>query len=496
METMNLLETEDLGINFGSLAAVQDVNFSIKRGELKSIIGPNGAGKTTFFNLLTGVHPPSKGRIRFKGEDISGLSSHQRARKGIGRSFQITAVFPQLTAYENVLIPAMHYHKGSKARDRAMEILEEVGLEDKTRVVAGNLSHGDQRHLDIAIALTCQAELLLLDEPTSGMPPEESMHTLELIRKLKNEKNYTIILIEHKMDIVLKVSDAITVLYFGRKLAEGTPTEIQQNEEVQKAYLGGMEKGFSLSQGKNKRSAPTGKAEILRLEKINTYYGESHILQDVSLVIKEGEIVSLLGRNGAGKTTTLRSILGLTPPRNGKITFKGEIINEKSPNKIVKSGLSLVPAERRIFQNLTVHENLELPFFLKGIPVLERRRQLDQAYEYFPELKDRVKHKGNRLSGGEQQMLAVARALMGKVNCMLLDEPSQGLAPLIVRHVAEIILEINKAGVTILLVEQNALMALALADRVYVIDQGQIVYEGTPEVLLANHELSQRLLGV
>ena len=492
---MNILETEELGISFGSLEALQDINFSIKPGELKSIIGPNGAGKTTFFNLLTGVHKPSRGRIRFKEEDISGLSPHQIARKGIGRSFQITAIFPELTVYENVLIPALHYCKGSMGRDRVMEILEEVGLEDKTREIAGNLSHGDQRHLDIAIALTCQAELLLLDEPTSGMPPEESLRTVELIRNLKSKKGYTIILIEHKMDIVLKVSDAITVLYFGKKLAEGTPEEIQQNEEVQKAYLGGMEKGFSLSQGKNKRSA-SEKAEILRLEKINTYYGESHILQDISLVVKKGEIVSLLGRNGAGKTTTLRSILGLTPPRSGKITFKGEIINEKSTNKIVKSGLSLVPAERRIFQNLTLHENLELPFFLKGIPGQEKRSQLDQAYEYFPALKERVNHKGNRLSGGEQQMLAVARALMGKVECMLLDEPSQGLAPLIVRHVAEIILEINKAGVTILLVEQNALMALALADRVYVIDQGQIVYDGTPEVLLADQEMSQRLLGV
>jgi ABC-type branched-subunit amino acid transport system ATPase component len=495
MEVMNLLETKELGINFGSLEAVQDVNFSIKPGELKSIIGPNGAGKTTFFNLLSGIHPPSRGRIRFKGEDITGLRPHQVARKGIGRSFQITAIFPELTVFENVHIPAMFYHKGPKARDRVMEILEDVGLADQAQVVAGNLSHGDQRHLDIAIALTCKAELLLLDEPTSGMPPEESLRTVDLINKLKNEKGYTIILIEHKMDVVLKVSDAITVLYFGRKLAEGTPEEIQQNEEVQKAYLGGMEKGFSLSQKRVSRDRKN-QDEILRLDKVNTYYGESHVLQDVSLVVHEGEIVSLLGRNGAGKTTTLRSILGLTPARNGTITFNGEKINEKSPNKIVKRGLSLVPAERRIFQNLTLHENLELPFFLKGLPAQEKREQLDQAYEYFPALKERSLHKGNRLSGGEQQMLAVARALMGKVNCMLLDEPSQGLAPLIVRQVAEIILEINKSGVTILLVEQNALMALALADRVYVIDQGQIVYEGTPQELLSNQELSQSLLGV
>ena len=492
---MKLLETTELGINFGSLEAVQDINFSINPGELRSIIGPNGAGKTTFFNLLTGVHPPSKGRIRFKGEDITGLRPHKIARKGIGRSFQITAIFPELTVFENVLIPAMYYHKGPKARARVMEILEDVGLADKTNEVAGNLSHGDQRHLDIAIALTCKAELLLLDEPTSGLPPEESLRTVELINKLKNEKGYTIILIEHKMDVVLKVSDAITVLYFGRKLAEGTPEEIQQNEEVQKAYLGGMEKGFSLSRKKAERAKST-KGEILRLEKVNTYYGESHVLQDISLMVRQGEIVSLLGRNGAGKTTTLRSILGLTPPRTGVITFNNETINGKPTNRIVKSGLSLVPAERRIFQNLTLHENLELPFFLKGIPAQEKREQLEQAYEYFPALKDRSHHKGNRLSGGEQQMLAVARALMGHVNCMLLDEPSQGLAPLIVRHVAEIILEINKAGVTILLVEQNALMALALADRVYVIDQGQIVYEGTPQELLSDQELSQRLLGV
>ena len=372
----------------------------------------------------------------------------------------------------------MHYCKGSLARDRVMEILEEVGLEDKTREVAGNLSHGDQRHLDIAIALTCQAELLLLDEPTSGMPPEESLRTVELIRNLKSKKGYSIILIEHKMDIVLQVSDAITVLYFGRKLAEGTPEEIQQNEEVQKAYLGGMEKGFSLSQEKTARSK---KKEILRLDKVNTYYGESHILQDVSWKVGRGNRFPVRPKRGRqDHHPTLH--LGLTPPRNGKITFKGEVINEKSTNKIVKSGLSLVPAERRIFQNLTLHENLELPFFLRGIPGPEKRSQLDRAYEYFPDLKNRSHHKGNRLSGGEQQMVAVARALMGKVDCMLLDEPSQGLAPLIVRNVAEIILEINKAGMTILLVEQNALMALALADRVYVIDQGQIVYEGTPEV--------------
>ena len=158
--------------------------------------------------------------------------------------------------------------------------------------------------------------------------------------------------------------------------------------------------------------------------------------------------------------------------------------------------MSLVPAERRIFANLTLHENLELPFFTKGIPASEKRDQIDRAYRWFPALERRRDNKGNKLSGGEQQMLAMARALMGQLRLMQLDEPSQGLAPIIVQNVAEIIREINKTGVTILLVEQNALLALELADRVYVIDKGQIEYEGDGHTLLTNKELSQQLLGV
>jgi branched-chain amino acid transport system ATP-binding protein len=492
---MNLLETKGLTKLFGSLQAVNGVDFSIRKGELKSIIGPNGAGKTTFFNLLTGVFPPTRGQIFYNGKDITGLMPEKVARKGIGRSFQITSIFPELSVFDNVYIPAMRYYTKKEARQRAMEILWEVDLDDQAESVAGNLSHGDKRHLDIAIALTCKAELLLLDEPTSGMPPEESARTAELIVKLKQEHGYTIILIEHKMDIVLAISDAITVLDFGLKLAEGTPEEIRENESVQKAYLGGMDAHLR-SEKAGRPAREINEKEILKVENVNTFYGESHVLHDVSLTVKNGEIVTLLGRNGAGKTTTLRSLLGLTPPSSGTITFNGDVISGLGPKAIVNLGVSLVPAERRIFTNLTLHENLELPFFMKGIPAPEKRKQVEQAYNYFPALKQRRHHKGNRLSGGEQQMLAVGRALMGRVRLMLLDEPSQGLAPMIVREVAEIIREINKRGVTILLVEQNALMALELADRVYVIDKGQIVYEGTAQSLLGNQALSQELLGV
>ena len=462
---------------------------------MRSIIGPNGAGKTTFFNVLTGMLAPSSGDILFKGESIAGLPPHQVAKKGIGRSFQITSIFPQLTVYENILIPSMLYYSKNEAINRTWDILEDVDLKDEAHLIAANLSHGDQRHLDIGIALTTKPELLLLDEPTSGMPPEESIRTVKLIQRLKSEKGYTIILIEHKMDIVLSVSDRITVLSLGEKIAEGTPSEIQASDEVQKAYLGGLDKEYKRVNNRQKKVAGN-EQEILKLEKVNSFYGESHVLRDVSMKVREGEIVALLGRNGAGKTTTLRTILGLTPARSGSIQFGKDRIEGLPPETVANKGISLVPAGRRIFANLNLMENLELPFFMKGINSKQKRNQIEQIFNYFPALVERKTHKGNRLSGGEQQMLAVGRALVGNIKFMMLDEPSQGLAPMIVKHLAEIVQEINKEGVTILLVEQNALMALELADRVYVMDKGEIVYEGRPEDLWADRKLSQALLGV
>ena len=492
---MNILETKELCKNFGSLEAVSRVDLNLEKGELRSIIGPNGAGKTTFFNVLTGMLAPSSGDILFKGESIAGLPPHQVAKKGIGRSFQITSIFPQLTVYENILIPSMLYYSKNEAINRTWEILEDVDLKDKANVIAANLSHGDQRHLDIGIALTTKPELLLLDEPTSGMPPEESIRTVKLIQRLKSERGYTIILIEHKMDIVLSVSDRITVLSLGEKIAEGTPSEIQASDEVQKAYLGGLDKEYKRVNNRQRKVAGNGQ-EILKLEKVNSFYGESHVLRDVSMKVIEGEIVALLGRNGAGKTTTLRTILGLTPARSGSIQFGKDRIEGLPPETVANKGISLVPAGRRIFANLNLMENLELPFFMKGINSKQKRSQIEQIFNYFPALVERKTHKGNRLSGGEQQMLAIGRALVGNVKFMMLDEPSQGLAPMIVKHLAEIVQEINKEGVTILLVEQNALMALELADRVYVMDKGEIVYEGRPEDLWADRKLSQALLGV
>jgi len=241
-----LLRTEALTRSFGSLIAVNRVDLSVQAGELRSIIGPNGAGKTTLFRLISGEMKPSAGRIWFKDQEITGTPQHTVVRLGIAKSYQITNIFPHLSALENVRVAVQgHAHAFNfwspaaglpGVRARAEDLLRAIGLADKAGVLAANLSHGEKRHLEIAIALASDPTLLLLDEPTAGMSPEETDETMVLIRELARER--TVVLVEHKMKLVMKISDRITVLHQGAFLAEGTPDEIRANPTVQQTYLG------------------------------------------------------------------------------------------------------------------------------------------------------------------------------------------------------------------------------------------------------------------
>ncbi len=229
---------------------------------------------------------------------------------------------------------------------------------------------------------------------------------------------------------------------------------------------------------------------MIELERINTFYGLGHILHDLSLRVGESEVVALLGRNGAGKTTTLRSITGLTPPRTGAIRYKGRDIAGLDAHHVSRLGIALVPETRDIFSYLSAKENLSIAARAGS------RWNMENVLERFPSLKTRLNNKGRELSGGEQQMLAIARALLTGPDLLLLDEPSQGLAPLVVNAVMSTIDELKKERVSMLLVEQNAEMALRLADRVYVIDHGTVVFEGTPAALRADAQVTRTYLGV
>jgi branched-chain amino acid transport system ATP-binding protein len=247
---MALLETHDLTKSFGALTAVNAVNLRVEAGTLHSIIGPNGAGKTTLFNLLTGTFAPSSGRVFFEQKDITGTPAHRIAHLGLARSFQRTNVFPAFSLLDNVWVAAFACSKSWRGllwrrTDRYADVMElcktalaDVGLLEKAQQPAREISHGEQRQLELAIALAAAPRVLLLDEPAAGLSPEETRRMVALVRSLKGR--YTIVLIEHKMDIIMNVSDRISVMHFGALIAEGTPEEIQRNAEVRRAYLGGV----------------------------------------------------------------------------------------------------------------------------------------------------------------------------------------------------------------------------------------------------------------
>jgi branched-chain amino acid transport system ATP-binding protein len=246
---MSVLEVRRIGKRFGSLAAVRDVSLSVRKGELRAVIGPNGAGKTTFFNLISGFFPPSTGTIVFDGLDITALPAYRRVAAGIARTFQITEIFPELTVYENVRIsaevtngfrlrPWISSSERAQVRGHVEETLALTGLAGKAHRLVGELPHGDQRVAEIAMALALRPRLLLLDEPTAGMGDQETREITQLVRRLHDDGNFTIVLIEHDMRVVFHLADRITVLDQGGLLAEGSPEEIASNEAVQAAYLG------------------------------------------------------------------------------------------------------------------------------------------------------------------------------------------------------------------------------------------------------------------
>ena len=495
-----ILRTEKLNLQFGGVHATKDVSIAIPRGQIRALIGPNGAGKSTLFNLLTGFLRPHSGKIYFKGQDVSSLAPHQLCRLGFARTFQIPNVSSHATVLENVQLARVSLHGGlwklfepfqRMHVEEAWDVLTLVGLADQAGVEARNLPFGDQKKLELAIALACDPEILLLDEPTAGMPLHERPALIGLVQAIVRAKHLTTILIEHDMDLVFSIADWITVLHRGAVVAEGVPDEVRNNTEVRKIYLG---EGNTEKSGRASPEAIGGEP-ILTVEGLTAGYGMGMVLHDVSLSVAEGEVVCLLGRNGAGKTTTLKSIMGLVPPAKGRIVFLGEDLVGRPTYEICQRGIGYVPEDRRIFPDLTVMENLEGG--RRQVPVGQVATwTVERVMDLFTSLQPLRHKRAKFMSGGEQRMLTIARALVGNPKVLLLDEPSEGLAPLVVQSLWEHIRALKEAGLAILLSEQNLWFASGLSTRVYVIDKGQIQLSSTFAELEASPELKRTHLAL
>ncbi|HEY0181479.1 MAG TPA: branched-chain amino acid ABC transporter ATP-binding protein/permease [Rhodopila sp.] len=492
-----ILTVSALNKRFGSLVVAADLSLQVYPYRLHSFIGPNGAGKTTFFNMLTGILKPNAGSIMFDGRDITNLPVYRRMRLGLSRSFQILSVFPNLTAFENVRVAVQAQDKRSWGvwRDaytyddlnaRTWSLLAAVGLQNRAADVCANLGHGQRRLLEIAISLATDARLLLLDEPLAGLAEADRQVVGALIRRLAD--THGVLLIEHDIDRVLALSDRISVLHQGRLIADGSPGEVAGNPDVITAYLGAERIVPPPAPTAADRAAHAASKPILVLDRVRAGYAGSVVLEDLSLIVHEGEAVALLGRNGVGKTTTLRAITGTVRSAAGRVMLDGGEITNARPYEINQKGISLVPEGRRLFPNLTVLDNLRLAMRPGGA-------SLEDVYALFPKLKLLRRSAAENLSGGERQMLAIARALMVPARLILLDEPFEGLAPAIVKEVMDALAQL-RGRVAMVIVEHHAETVLPLVDRAYVLVNGRVAFEGSAKSLEEDPDLQARLLGV
>ena len=471
------LHVAGVTVRFGGHEALRHVDLEAHGGTITGLIGPNGAGKTTMFNVLCGLKRPAEGSVTFEGRDITKLAPHRRARLGLARTFQRLETFTLLTVRENVLAGAEFRRRWADSPESPAEVtaelIDRLGLGDVADDRVDTLPTGRARLVELARALAARPRMLLLDEPSSGLDERE---TEELGRVLVDvaDGGPGILLVEHDMSLVMSVCQEITVLDFGSKIASGTPTEVRNDPLVQQAYLGTETTGTKPS-----RSAPAGPGAgppMLEVRGLGAGYGEFDVLDDVDLTVDAGEVLAILGPNGAGKTTLLRAISGLLAPSCGSVTILGTDVTGADADTLARAGLCTIPEGRGVFPNLSVAENL----WMMSHSGAARAEVEEIAYQHFPQLSDRRNQLAGTMSGGEQQMLAMARALACDPALLVLDELSMGLAPIVVSDLYDQVRRLAEAGITILVVEQFAHEVLGIADRAAIMVHGVIGEPGDP----------------
>lgn len=496
IEASSPLDVSDLSISFGGVKAVQHIAFTAEPGHVTSVIGPNGAGKTSALNLLCGFYRPHTGKVMLGDRDLTGMSSHALARAGVARTFQTTQLFDSLTIIENTLLAETAGKLGgivsplrnAETERFARSLLQFAGVDGDLNRMAGSLPHGEKRLVEIARALALRPKVLLLDEPAAGLSKGDKQRLTTLLRRIA-ELGVAVIIVEHDMPMIMALSDRIVVLDGGKRITIGDPASVRNDPLVRKAYLGDApaDKG-------TRPAREAGKDTMLAIKKLDAFYGLSQALESIDVSVADGEAIAVLGANGAGKTTLMRSIAGLEPPRaRGEIQLQGQRIDGLPAHARARTGVVLVPEGRQVFPELTVRQNLQLGAYAR--PGIDLEAEVETMLRRFPRLRERIDHRAGLLSGGEQQMLAVARGLLAAPKVLMLDEPSLGLAPLVVDELFASFEQLREEGMTLIVVDQMAGQALALADRAYVLETGAIVKSGTAEIIAGDPSLEAAYLG-
>ncbi|MFN5721892.1 MAG: ATP-binding cassette domain-containing protein [Bradyrhizobium sp.] len=466
--TTATLTVRGLTKRFGGLTAVKNLSFDLHPGEILGLIGPNGSGKSTAMKSVMGIERPTAGEVIFDGENVAGLPAHKIARKGFGMVFQHSRPLNRQTVLENIMVALLPdslfmLFPDKALTERAKWIAERVGLGAVMDRRPPTLPFADLRRLELAKAIARDPKVVLVDEPFAGLTSAEVGTFSALIRSFRDEGR-------DALDVVV---DRVLAMYLGEEITTGRAEDVMKNETVRRVYLGGAIETHARPETSFKDKVP-----LLQVENVSVHYGKAQALENVSIHVHEGEFVSIVGLNGAGKTTLFNTISGFLP-YTGEILRGGQPLRGTGPAKIARSGLVQCPESRELFGEMTVRENLDLGG--QHLDDAARARQLAWLFELFPILKERQGQMAQTLSGGEQQMLAIGRALMMQPQILILDEPTLGLAPVILELLSKALEKLRQTTkITVLLGEQNVTFALPHADRVYVLEHARIVWEGDP----------------
>ncbi len=471
------IQVRGLVKRFGGLVAVNGIGFDIHPGEILGLIGPNGSGKSTVMRLIMGIERPDAGSVRVDDVEMAGWAPYRIARAGVGIVFQHSRPLHRQTVLENIKLAMLPDSLVRLVAEphvdaRAKEIAESVGLGAVLNRHPSSLPFADLRRMEMAKAIARNPKVVLIDEPFAGLTAGEMGTFADLIRALRAQGR-AVLLVDHNVKSVAALVDRVLAMYLGEKVAEGTADEVMRDETVRRVYLGGAIQ--ATDRGNN---ATATAPALLTVASLRVLYGKAQALDDVSIDVREGEFVSIIGLNGAGKTTLFNAMSGLVP-YSGDIVFGERSLRGMTPGAIARSGLVQCPETRELFGDMTVRENLDLGG--QHLSASSRAEQLAWLFELFPILLSRQSQIARTLSGGEQQMLAIARALMMQPKLLILDEPTLGLAPVILEQLSKALERLRRTTpITVLLGEQNVTFALPHADRVYLIDHGRITWEGDP----------------